>query len=466
MNVRSLLMATATVLILLACCAARAAEVIIDADGTMSETESPGGSYAPSCEDKEELCEFWASEGECQENPDYMKNYCAKACNVCGPGLGQRKFEPTDTDLEQLLELVQSYGERQVVEGSEASKTMLVLRKMHVYMKNFVHRENPTHSLTPDTIKKCTNRQSMCAFWAAIGECEANVAFMATNCAPSCQTCHLIDFATRCPPLGKDAVPAMKAGDLHRMFERIVATAPGNQTSTEDMKVAVPDGMPPYTVTIHGRPGVEDGDMDSPWVITLDNFLTDEECDRLVELGHEAKYEQSLDVGEENFDGSFDGKKSQRRTSKNAWCSKTCRSDKVTQRILERIAQVTGVNSNNYEDFQILKYEVGQFYRPHHDYIPHQQERQSGPRILTFFLYLSDVEVGGGTSFPDLAPPITVYPKKGRALLWPSVMNSFPSQPDKRTQHEALPVEKGVKYAANAWIHLYDNVAASKNGCT
>ena len=115
----------------------------------------------------------------------------------------------------------------------------------------------------------------------------------------------------------------MNSGDLHRMFERIVATAPGNQTSTEDLKVAVPDGMPPYTVTIHGRPGVEDGDMDSPWVITLDNFLTDEECDRLVELGHEAKYEQSLDVGEENFDGSFDGKKSQRRTSKNAWCSKS-----------------------------------------------------------------------------------------------------------------------------------------------
>lgn len=25
----------------------------------------------------------------------------------------------------------------------------------------------------------------------------------------------------------------------------------------------------------------------------------------------------------------------------------------------------------------------------HHDYIPHQRERQCGPRLLTFFLYLS-----------------------------------------------------------------------------
>jgi hypothetical protein len=64
----------------------------------------------------------------------------------------------------------------------------------------------------------------------------------------------------------------------------------------------------------------------------------------------------------------------------------------------------------NSEDLQILKYEVGQFYNTHHDYIPHQKDRQCGPRILTFFLYLSDVEAGGGTDFPDLG--ITVNPKR------------------------------------------------------
>ena len=65
-------------------------------------------------------------------------------------------------------------------------------------------------------------------------------------------------------------------------------------------------------------------------------------------------------------------------------------------------------------------------YNTHHDYIPHQKTRQCGPRILTFFMYLSDVDAGGGTDFPDLG--ITVMPKKGRALLWPSVYNAGTSK--------------------------------------
>ena len=69
-----------------------------------------------------------------------------------------------------------------------------------------------------------------------------------------------------------------------------------------------------------------------------------------------------------------------------------------------------------------------------HDYIVHQKDRLCGPRVLTFFLYLSDVDEGGGTSFADLG--IVVSPKKGRALLWPSVMNYDPSLKDGRTRHE------------------------------
>ena len=99
----------------------------------------------------------------------------------------------------------------------------------------------------------------------------------------------------------------------------------------------------------------------------------------------------------------------------------------------------------------------------HHDYIPHQRDRQCGPRILTFFLYLSDVEAGGGTGFPNL--DITVMPKRGRALLWPSVLDSDPMAKDGRTTHEALKVEAGVKYATNGWIHMYNYVDPQERGC-
>ncbi len=60
------------------------------------------------------------------------------------------------------------------------------------------------------------------------------------------------------------------------------------------------------------------------------------------------------------------------------------------------------------------------------------------------FLYLNDVDEGGGTHFNKLG--ITVQPKTGRAVIWPNVYDADPSAKDSRTQHEALAVIKGVKY--------------------
>lgn len=60
------------------------------------------------------------------------------------------------------------------------------------------------------------------------------------------------------------------------------------------------------------------------------------------------------------------------------------------------------------------------------------------------YMYLNDVEEGGGTKFTNLG--ITVQPKKGAALLWPSVQDQRPHDKDERTMHAALPVKKGVKY--------------------
>ena len=61
-----------------------------------------------------------------------------------------------------------------------------------------------------------------------------------------------------------------------------------------------------------------------------------------------------------------------------AWCSykSGCRSDDVVQRVHERIAKLTGIPANHSEDFQVLKYEPGQFYRAHHDYIGIQRDRR------------------------------------------------------------------------------------------
>ena len=86
---------------------------------------------------------------------------------------------------------------------------------------------------------------------------------------------------------------------------------------------------------------------------------------------------------------------------------------------------------------------------PPDDYIVYEDEKPQGPRILTVFFYLNDVDAGGGTRFNTLN--ITVMPKRGRAVLWPSVRDELPMKKDKRTNHEALVVESGMKYGANVW---------------
>ena len=58
-----------------------------------------------------------------------------------------------------------------------------------------------------------------------------------------------------------------------------------------------------------------------------------------------------------------------------------------------------------------------------------------------------------------------VKPKKGKALLWPSTLDQKPENIDTRTMHEAKVVIKGLKYAANYWIHLYNFLTPYKWGC-
>ena len=369
-----------------------------------------------------------------------MLKGCAPACSSCSG-----RIDPAfaSTSLQNSEKEETYYGEPQTISDNRVQKLL---------------DETPAYLNTIDNVDNCKNQHELCSYWAVIGECERNQSYMKTSCAPACRSCHLIDFDTRCPALPESENPSIyKRGDMHMMFTDI-ATGKLNE----------------FRPMIHVRPDVRvDTQNDSsnvilgermPWVVTFDSFLTDEECDKLIALGYAEGYERSKDVGNKKADGSYDGYESQSRTSENAWCSKdTCANDPIVKSIMKKIERVTGVPESNSEYLQILRYEGGQFYKAHHDYIKHQQFRNGGPRILTFFLYLSDVEEGGGTRFPHL--DVTVLPKKGKALLWPSVLSDDPFSVDVSTRHEALPVVKGVKFAANAWLHLKDYRAAHELGC-
>lgn len=58
--------------------------------------------------------------------------------------------------------------------------------------------------------------------------------------------------------------------------------------------------------------------------------------------------------------------------------------------------------TENGESIQILHYENGEKYEPHYDFF-HDKANQEigGHRIATVLMYLSDVEKGGETIFPN-----------------------------------------------------------------
>ena len=255
---------------------------------------------------------------------------------------------------------------------------------------------------------------------------------MFDECAPVCGFCHYID--KRCP-VDDTWVDTWKKGDLNRLFRKLTSEPYKSKYEVEILSS-------PNNKTIDNEKG------GGPWVITMENVITDQEAVRLIELGHIMEYEQSTTVGKVAADGSYKSNTISGRTSLNAWCNEEeCLDDEHVIDVVNRLEFLTGIPQTNSEHLQLLKYEPTQFYKSHHDYIAHHKDKQGGPRILTFFLYLNEGFEGGETYFDDL--DISVTPKRGRAVVWPNVKNSDPSKKDKRTKHQALPVISGVKYGAN-----------------
>lgn len=328
--------------------------------------------------------------------------------------------------------------------------------KMDEQHRFYIEKPNQ-HLVVPEDAapskSKCQDRFSICEKEAARGSCRTAPGWMIVHCCRSCDeelgASRLIDAKVRCTRENLSMTgPAWQPGDLHKLF----------------VSWATDDNFDKYAPMVHSSPGGEFGGSVGPWVLSFDNFMTSDEADAIWKGGEISGFERSTDQGKTNDAGEMEKVISKTRTSSNAWCNKKCESLPGVRSVTGKIEDVTGIPRVNYESFQILEYQKDQFYRRHHDSSSGKDSTPAGHRILTFFLYLSDVEEGGETSFSKLG--LDIKPKKGRALVWPSVQNDNPNEWDDRMFHEAKDVIKGEKRAANHWIHLYDYETPNLWGCT
>ena len=201
--------------------------------------------------------------------------------------------------------------------------------------------------------------------------------------------------------------------------------------------------LPPYVT----RAIVSD---QGPSLDLLHGFLTAAEATHLIRLA-EGRFGTSTVVDPTTGKNVLD----KNRTSKSVYLGRG--EDAVVQRIERRAAMATGVPLAHFEQLQVVRYEPGQFYKAHHDYlddkVPDLPTR--GQRMVTIFVYLNDLppeETGGGTKFHVLGK--TIRPKLGTGALWYNmVRDPTTSQPvtDPTTLHSGEPLDKAVKYGLNVW---------------
>ncbi len=187
-----------------------------------------------------------------------------------------------------------------------------------------------------------------------------------------------------------------------------------------------------------------------PYIAIFHQFLTDEECSHLIERG-----KPHLERSEVIDETSPDPYLSSERTSEGMFIEDN-KQDFILNRIENRISQRLSIPNENGEPMQILRYEVGQEFTPHHDYFEpegkgasvHDQRRNN--RLATLLMYLNTPEEGGETIFPLLE--LKIKPVKGDALIFYNCNRKRKGNP--LSLHQGAPVLQGEKWVATKWLRF------------
>jgi len=185
----------------------------------------------------------------------------------------------------------------------------------------------------------------------------------------------------------------------------------------------------------------------TPPVKLMENALTDEECNSLIE---EAR--ANLVPGK-IYGDSGDPEVSIKHRN----CSASFVDDEslIGIQIRDKISKIIGIDKSRFDKITVIRYLPGEEFKRHTDYItgPNGAKNieKGGYRIATVLMYLNDDFEGGDTDFPWLR--LWVSPKKGSILYFDY------SDPDpfvkRASEHCGKLVTKGEKWLATIWIREY-----------
>jgi len=203
--------------------------------------------------------------------------------------------------------------------------------------------------------------------------------------------------------------------------------------------------------------------LDHPRAFLYKRFMTDEECDYLVD--HCKTHMTKSGVVDAETGGTA---KSDIRTSTGSFVG--LGSNDLMKKLEKRVATFSMLPVNHQEATQVLRYEIKQEYRAHYDYFFHKGGTANN-RIVTVLMYLHEPEFGGETVFPNTEVPLersekgwgknfsecgnrgrAAVVKKGDALIFWSMKPG--GELDPGSSHAGCPVVRGEKWTATKWIHV------------
>jgi len=182
---------------------------------------------------------------------------CARFLSSPG-SIEKRQLTERDVTLGVDLGVAQSLFSDSFGFLVEESQTMERIQQSRHYMKT------QTGHLKPEIVELCRNEHDKCTLWAVAGECETNPKYMKKSCAPACLSCDYLSIEGRCP-IDPNAPQAWGPGDLNAMFTKLTSEP----------------YLSNYSVQILSSPTTTGG----PWLITMDNVLSEAESERLIQLG-------------------------------------------------------------------------------------------------------------------------------------------------------------------------------------
>lgn len=156
-----------------------------NANSGAKSVEEPLSSY-PGLSDHHELCAFWENEGECDNNPQYMKKECFKSCllnkvnnslnGTCTLYMAESSIPNSGWGM---------YSASHISEGQNIPQPEILLNILdYIHHLKLAKRLKDGLDVFPEGIQPDQN--DGCAFWAKSGECDVNPSYMRHNCQESC----------------------------------------------------------------------------------------------------------------------------------------------------------------------------------------------------------------------------------------------------------------------------------------